>query len=710
MAAASTGEDEGSEIIVTARRRDESLKDVPISISALGAESIRNRGLGSINEIGSTVPNVRMPPANSGSNGSGAYTYGMRGIATNARNIGFDPGVGAYVDGVYVGRSAAFNQVLADVERVEILRGPQGTLFGKNTIAGAVNIVTRKPSSTPEGSVLVGIGNRNASKIEGRLSGPLTDDVSAKISFSRSLKDGDVINRLDGLDYLHDDNTWSLRGALRAEASPGLSFTLSGDFTKTRSRGMGAQLTRVEGMALTVPGVVANDRDAMSIDGLNRSSLINWRDEHGVALTSELELPGNQVTSITAYRDARLRFSTDDDATPWPIQYSGFDDRTKAFSQELRVASTGTRFWSYLVGFYYFHQNGTSKRYTDAALPDAFHSGPFYPIYNNYPTTYGRISTDSRVNSRVWALFTSNDFKLRDDLTLTIGARYTEERKTLDHRQRDTSWIKFPSLDIVGQSRKDSDFSGNASLNYRPTRDTSIYVSVARGFKSGGFNPDYIRRSVTFAPEKVTSYELGVKSDLFDRKVQLSAAAFYTNYENQQVNIFEAGAFTIKNAGRSTIKGGEVELTLRPVSRLTLTGSAGYTDAKYKAFPNCLGANTDCAGRRLPYVPRWSAFGSAEYAIPVPGGEVRPRVEVGYTGDQYFDATNVERNRVPSYTLANASIAYQRDDGWRVSVWAKNALNKKYDAARWDFASLFGIYYFFPGETRTFGADLSYRF
>ena len=704
-----SGASEGPDIVVTARKRGERLMDVPIAISAVTSAGLQSRAVTSVNELGSAVPNVRLPANTGSTQTSGAYAYGMRGLVTNARNIGFETGVGTYVDGVYVSRASAFNQVLSDVERVEILRGPQGTLFGKNTIAGAINIITREPSDTFTGSVSAGIGNRSAWRGDAFVSGPITENVAAKISVFHSQKNGQLRNISDGTDYLNGDNTTSARGAVRFQVADNFKLVLAGDYTYSRTPGSGLQLARISGLALTVPSVVAGDPARINIDGAFGTPTFSQRNEWGTSATAQLDFGSNQITSITAYRDTTLHFTSDDDATPWPIQYSNFKDGARAFSQELRLGSTGRGFWSYLFGVYYFNQKASSTRFTLSARPDATHVGPFYPIYLTKPTSWGRITLDAGVRTESWAVYTSNDFKLDPKLSLTIGLRYTEERKSLDMTQRDTSWIGFPAITITGQSRKDSDVSGNASLAYHPTPGSTIYASVSRGFKSGGFNPDYIRTSVTFGPEKVTSYETGVKADLFGRLLRLNADVFYIDYSGQQVNSFVNGAFFIQNAGKSKIKGAEAEVTLKPTDGLLLTGSVGYTDAKFDKFPNCNGANTSCAGNRPPYVSKWTGYASAEYKIPVGSGTITPRVEWAYTGDSYFDPQNNPYNRVPAYSLVNGTIAYQAD-AWTFTLWSKNLFNKHYDAARWDFVSLFGIYYQMPGETRTFGADVRYKF
>lgn len=708
---AETGTAAGAEveIIVTARKRGERLLDVPIAITAVTAQTLQARAVNSVNELATAVPNVRLPANTASTQTSGAYAYGMRGVVTNARNIGFEPGVGTYVDGVYVSRATAFNQVLSDIERVEILRGPQGTLFGKNTIAGAINIITKEPSDSLEGSVSVGIGNRSAWRTDAYISGPISDNVSAKISGYHSEKDGQLRNVLDDTDYLNADNTTSVRGAVRLEPSSDFSLIFAGDYTHSNTPGSGLQLARVSGMALTVPGVIAGDGEKINIDGAFGTPNFSKRDEWGVSMTAQIGIGANELTSITAFRDTTLHFTSDDDATPWPIQYSDFNDSAEAFSQELRIASTNRDFWNYLIGAYYFSQKASADRFTLAAPPDALNSGPFYPIYLTKPTTSGRISLDAGVKTDAWSLFTSNDLKLTSNLDLTIGLRYTEERKKLDLTQNDTSWIRFPSINIDGQSRKDDDISGNVSVTYKPTTNSSIYASISRGFKSGGFNADYGRSQVTFGPEKVTSYEIGAKAILFDRMVNLNANAFYIDYSGQQVNSFINGAFFIQNAGTSKIKGIEAEISLYPTEGLSLNGSFGYTDATFEEFPNCNGPNTSCAGNRLPYVSKFTGYASAQYRIPMRSGDITPRLEWAYTGDSYFDAQNNQYNRVPSYSIINGTLALRRDQ-WKLTLWAKNIFNKHYDVARWDFASLFGIFYHTPGETRTFGADVRYDF
>ena len=685
-------------IIVTARKRPERLIDVPASISVVSAADIDKARLRAFSDITAVIPNVSF------SGGIGGQLQGLlaiRGIATLVRNIGVESGVGIYVDGVYIGRPDTYNQEMLDVAQVEVLRGPQGTLFGKNTIAGVFNMTSGATTDTVTGNVRAEAGGYGLFRAQATLSGPLAGDaVTGRLSLGYVRRNGFVRHLSGGLDTDSLDQ-FSWRAALALKPSDRVTVTLRTD--GLRDRGVPDYYSSTE---LALPGFTPL---APHQDDANRPNRLK-RDIAGGSVTAVADLGGPELTSITAYRKARYAADLDDDQRQIDIlAIDRFADRTRIWSEELRVSGKVAKALSYVAGVYFMDQRVTTGR--TLALGDFFVPG-FAPS----------LTTNGMVSTRSIAVFGNVDWRVTQRMTLSAGMRYTHERKRASFVQDDVTGLltgpPFLLPDVVFSGRTvNEDVSPTGSLDYALAKGVNLYVRVARGFKSAAFNVDIATspNGLTAGPEHATSYEGGVKGSVLDGRLDFAVSGFHTDYADLQVIQLDGRAAILGNAGRARINGFEAEVIVQPVPHLRLEGSAGYADARYVRFDHCPvplslgGGATDCAGNRLTGAPAATARGAAEYGIVLPIGTLTPRFEAYHQSSVYFDPTNAEQFRAGGRTLLNARLGFATGN-WIASAWVENLTDKVYETYHDDRSNVLITRTTAYGAPRTWGISLAARF
>ncbi len=689
------------EIVVTARKREESAQNVPISITALTGADLAERGIERVSDLIGTVPNLT-----SDGGGSVLGAMGLRGIVAQTRNIGFDSGLGVYIDGVLTVRPNGADQELPDIATVEVLRGPQGTLFGRNTTAGAILLTTRKPNlekAELEGRVAVGnLGQKEASAYA---STPLVDEVlGIKMAGSYAKRDGYLYNTVDGKKH-NDTNRKSWRGGVEWKPTDELDISLGGSYLKQNESLVLGQVTAAD--IVTFPPSAAayfSDPYTVAFDGPDALERRLWMTN----LNINWQLNDYTLTSITAYGDNRTRAAVDNDSTPFPISTSDFRDGAKQFTQELRIASPTSGSFDYLAGIFYLHQKADSYRVTTTFGP------PTAPPPSQF---LGFITDSSTLATDAYALFGSFNWRLVDKWTLSGGMRYGSEKKSVEFSQSNTTFIpltgpfSLPNV-AVDLSRKDSDVSGNLAISYQAFETGRLYASVARGIKSGGYNPDIVGSAdISFEPEKATSYEAGLKSDLLDRRLRINTAVFYTDYKEMQVSSLVGAAFQIRNAGAAKIKGLELEVAAKPASKVELNLGVGYTDAKFTRFPNCFGIES-CEDNRLPFVPRWTASAAVQYHQPVGQGSINANLDANYRSSIYYEASNDPTGLMPGYTLVNARLGYLTNvdrSNWGLTLFAKNLFDKRYFDSSFYLAP-FNERLVRYAPPRTYGIEATYKY
>jgi len=679
LAQGTGGSELTADIIVTARKREESIIDVPISITVMSAEEIRARNATRIRDLGNSVPNV----AFLGAEGNATTTFTVRGVTSQSRiNVGFESGIGVYVDGVLVGRQIGFNQELYDVARVEFLRGPQGTLFGKNSITGAINVVTRQPSDELTADAELSYGSYNEFQARGYVSAPI---VAGKAAFSVSgyylKRDGFQQNLFDGTEVWNEDSRGA-RAKLLLTPTDNLRITIAGDTLDESNVTPGPVITSGYGF---VPGNTRNTNE--NVPGLSN------RKVDGVSGTIELDTAfGATLTSITAYRELKSDRRNDTDAGPADVVASFIDQRQEQFSQELRISSNGTGRFGYVGGVYYYDSTVTSSS-----------ESCFGAIVNVPGFLRGRCgNTFGDINTKSMAIFGNADFKIIESLTVTGGIRYTVEDKRLAFQQVGFPFIA-PSLPLGTDRLSDEDLSPTVTIRWQPSSDMSVYATASRGFKSGGWNVDNITSfaitsfsALQFQAESLWNYEIGFKASVLDRKLNFSGAIFQMDYSDLQVSKLEpvlggGGALVAvtSNAGEARIRGFEAEATVTPLTGLLLSGGVGYADAKYTDYADTVriaGVLTpvNFAGNKLNGAPEWTVNASAQFDAPLADAlALSMRADFSHISSYFFTRENTAAQSIPGRSLVNGQIGIRGGDGkWDLFLFGRNLFDKQYLVSR----------------------------
>ncbi len=746
--ATSAEEDAGEEIVVIARRREERLIDVPIAVTALTADDLARQQTIDLSGIQGTVPNVNLVQGRGSATNANIF---IRGIGQPDALQTFDPAVGIYVDGVYISRiqGALFN--LFDVERVEVLRGPQGTLYGKNTIGGAVNIVSRKPDLDElhaAGSFTY--GRFDQFLVNGYVSAPLvTDRVALSLAGVYDKRDGFVTDPLTGRKY-NDRNTQAGRAILRAEPMERLELILSGDYTRQRTNPtLGYATAPLLATRFVPPGVVVlapalpyGEYDFKASTGFaadQDQALDHW----GTSLTLNYELnDAFSLSSITAYRDLETDFFIDIDATQFELGDVFVGTRQHQFSQELQLKYGSDRL-NGVFGFYYLNEKVTSHQ--EAYADDLFRLTATVPI------TFTRfIDDDQRTKS--YAAFGQLTYDLTDKLSFTGGLRYTKEKKRYNRITTTASSLallngltfRFPE-NLPAPFNDDNEvtfdaWTPSASIAYKPTRDTLLYASASRGFKSGGFNgrvnslndvTEIVNGVATirpfFEPETVWTYETGAKASLLDGRIRLAGDIFYSDYQDFQArvgagnNTGTGGALPVLNAGKLRIWGIEAEATIKPTDPWTIRTSFGYLNAEYKEFDDARRAPTSSfscnpTGQEIICEPAFAppitfsigtdyVFGLGETGSLTIGGDAR------FVDKHFLSVDNRPGLTEDGYVLTNAFVQFDAAGGrYYVRGGVKNLLGTEYKTDAQEFSSVGNIQTAYYGDPRTWSVTAGFRF
>jgi iron complex outermembrane receptor protein len=762
------------EIIVTAQKRAENVQNVPISISAFTAAALKTRGISDVTAMGALAPNVTLDAGTPFSGSSAVLSAYIRGIGQDDFAFNMDPGVGVYVDGVYLARSVGANQDLLDVDRVEILKGPQGTLFGRNTIGGAISIVTKKPADQFDGKIEVTTGRFNRLDTKGTFDIPLAKGLLSSFTFSTKYNQGyQKVIPFPGFangvvadafpsfganhpDWLGGENQYNLRGKILWEAAPNLSVTVSGDYLHQANNGVASTLLKtwtnpanaaavfgplyngciagalpafaMSGVCNTIVGgtslgglishgasllygdqFIAPSIDQTYASGNNFSRMRNY----GGSLSLDWSLGGASIKSVTAYRELHWQSAQDEDGSPLPILQTSFDENQHQFSEELQA--TGKAFadrLSYVFGVYYFNEGGNIHDLVD------------------FPGGLLQIDGQNFLSTTNYAAYTHLNYKVTDQLSFTLGGRYTHEDKHFTGLQGDpngffykangyytpnaaaqaalcNSGASAPSLIGIpaglfcypspgnvyqvypvapdgGFQQTFNNFSPKVGVEYKPLRDLMLYGSWSEGYKTGGWTTRLTAPepagsgAATFGPEKASTFEGGVKSELLDRKVMFNLSGFYTNYKGIQLNFQVGTSPTLENAGNAHIYGFEAEFQTRPIPDLTIQANAGYTHARYSWLsPFVTGVTLDS---RLPKTPEWKFTFSPQYHLHLGDhGDVMIVADYTHTASMFNDTENTVLIERAATNVINASITYRNPgDHWELSLGGTNLTNDRY--------------------------------
>lgn len=754
----SVTEDTGGigDIVVTAQKRAENVQDVPLAISAVSSEYLEARDISSIDRLGSIAPNVKIERAPSNKTIS---QIAIRGSVTINPAVTWEPAVGLYLDGVYIAKAQGSIFDVADLERVEVLRGPQGTLYGRNALAGAVNLVTKKPTGEAGGSAEISYGNYDYWKGKAILNLPAMGALSMKVSGQIQKRDGFVkvgpnpfpqafLARPNSVSDLGNLNGKSGMIQLRLKPEGNFTADYQFDYSRYNQRTDFSQLVSVLPNSLfTDPAILAaiaplglyanpNRQSTASVDA---NPLYEKTRTYGHSLTLALDMGASTLKSISSYRNLRWQDAADLDGSPLDIANTQRDTSFHAYSQELQLTGDAMdNRLNYVVGAFAYKEKAETL-------------GPqrFFGFLNQVGAPGAAdLQSDYGSHTKAWALYAQLDYRLTEALKMTLGARYTNEVKDI-RRKFAVGTPRFTLFDVPYGGVPDAkfnNFSPTATLSYEASDNINVYARWARGYKSGGFNGETDVAGLIgqpfnctsapgnaselcnpYRPEKVDSYELGLKTKLADGKLIFNVAGFWDEHKDIQLSVFTAqgaAASVVLNAAAARIRGLEFEAVARPIPSLTINGSFAVLDADYKSF---IDGGVDVANNRaFPHTPKATAALGVDWRVMQGDwGKLNLTGDYNHVSGYYTfpfalrgnrAVENVASNtRSPGRDIVNvaARISEFNVGGARteLSFWVRNLTKEDRPTNFIDFGAGFGglTLGYFP-DPRTYGATFGVKF
>jgi iron complex outermembrane receptor protein len=757
-----------ADIVVTAQRKSESLQDVPIAITAIDSARLQELGVRSVADIAKFTPSLSLdPPTSSPSFGA---VLNLRGQATGNTILQQEPTVGVYLDGVYMPGQGGVNAgTVLDIARIEVLKGPQGTLYGRNTTGGAISITTAQPTDAFEGRVSGGIGNYGNRELNGVINVPLGEDVAARFVGGYSNGDG-FARELRSGKRLGNAESFVARGTLKAETG-GLTAILRGDYTQGKGGGAPWQLVGMlpnspaateyaaqkNGAAFTTPffffntpvarggcgglpttsaacltavqtfGALLAAAPAQALAEQGSGKAPNTLDKAytnptlsdiklgGISLDLTGDVGGLTLRSISGVRWLKNIVEGDLDALPQNLVYSPNRQYARTFSQELQALGKGLdNRLDYIVGAYYYNLDGYENNFA-VALPTL---NP-----NNPNTLLNDLETKS------WSAYGQATYSLTNQLDVTGGIRYTDDKKTQTSRSFNPSGCQIPVAERIGGAcfgvfhANSNNVSYLARLTYKPSNDLLFYAVHSTGFKGGGLSAGSAAAGSydPFRPEKVNNYEVGFKSDLLDRKLRINSSAFYVDYSDLQRSIVTTNAngspvTRVTNAASARIKGLEAEVTIQPTSAVNIVMTGSYTDAHYLKYISGTGATArDLSARPFGGVSKWRGSVSANVRVLDGPTELDLSANYAYRGrfSLYEDAQRSDpADRFQDgYGLAGARLTMHHvATDTQVALWVQNLFDKRYRAVNVDLSDTLGTNISLTGMPRTYGVVVTKKF
>jgi iron complex outermembrane receptor protein len=725
------------EVVVTAQHRSENLQDVPITIQAFTGEAMQDLGVKSTADLGQFTPNVSIITP-SGAGNQPVIT--IRGVGLNDYNTNNAGPNGVYIDEFYISAPTAQSFNIFDLERVEVLKGPQGTLYGRNTSGGAINLVTAKPTNHLVADAHVEYSSWNTFNIEAAVGGPISETLSGRFAAVVNESDGYFHNTLTGTRE-NGANNFAARGQLQWKPSDDLKVLLSvrGGYLDNRPnqyRHFGT-LDPATGEICSVQQVYAGacvdlfgkGTPEKFFDGAFNRREHNRFTDLASTLRVDYALPnGWDFVSITGGNYNQKKFPEDSDASPDRNLEIDFKAQSNEITQEFRLSHSTDRY-NWVVGAYYLHEALKQHQPLYILLDfDKFFGAGAGDGVASITETINHQSTKSG------AAFGQVEYNLTDALKLIAGARVTAEKKTFrsfgfDRFQEGGMDHFGPAVNIndLQSSLSDSKVNWRLGANYKVTPDVMVFATVSTGFKSGGFNGGFLstdpaareRQLQPVKPETVTAYEIGLKSEFWDRRVVFNAAAFYNDYKNQQIFTLvpstepgQGPVNVLDNAAKVRTYGVEGDLSLRPTSELTLTAQVGLLSAKLVKFVAARDpSQPDFSGNRVPLAPKVTAALLVDWKHPVGDGVLNLQANASYKGKQFFDNSNDPMITQDGYWLANARVAYAiQDERWEVAAFVRNLTGKHYFVDNFNLSSPFGMLTGVVGTPRSFGVEINYRY
>lgn len=730
------------EIVVTAQKRNQNLQDIPAAVSAIAGDDLNRSAQFETQDLAKSVPNLQINT----SFGRSQPNFTLRGVGVaNEYNSHQASPVGVYVDEVSQTARFTHGMQLYDLDRVEVLRGPQGTLYGRNTTGGAINFFTRRPKlDGANGTLSIGYGSFDTREADGAIEfTPVEGKVGFRAAFSYVKSDGFTENvNPNGVD-LNGENSISVRAALRIKPTDDLDINLKGYYSRS-NRTRAAVFGRGVGAGGDFPAINALSGGTLRYSRANLGfhqvddpdpNARYFLDNRGVDLNIAWDVTDDlKLSSVTGWSSGRLSLDQDTDGTPLEILQVFFRAKYSQFSQEFRANYSGINGLDLVVGGFYGQD--TNRTANTFEFFDSLRS-PGNPAVNLPP-----FNADIRFKQvrKTYAGFAHGIIDVTDRLKLTLGARYTHDYVNFSDVNAYISTrlvqngpfvpvvntIPFGAYDpnavYPAIINTENQVTGVASLAYDVTDDVMLFASYTRGYRSGANNAGYVTplQVQYIPPEKVNAYEIGIKSELFDKRLRVNASAFYYDYKNQQVSEIVGAVGFIGSAGPATIKGIELDAEARITRNFTLSSNLGYLDTKYTGTGSL--ASGSLNGNRLPFAPKltWRTSFDWDFAEIGPG-TFRLHGDANYQSKIFFLPNNEDVNVATGndargqvqkgYWLADATLGFRtHDERLEVSLWAKNLFDKEYFVYGLDFKTLFGYDFFIPGSPRTYGARVKVTF
>jgi len=680
------------EVVVTAARREQSVQTSSLAIAVLGGESLAEAGVTQATDLGTVVPGLTV------SLGGGTNQTYLRGVGSFATDAGAESAIAYNINGVYISRPSGVGPIFFDLERVEVVKGPQGTLYGRNATGGAINLIARRPTRELTGEAVVDVGNHDSRRVTGVISGGVTDTLSLRAATQYNKRDGFLS------DGYNDQDSIAARLSALWEPSDTTSLLITGEYADVDSQGEAtvkrSTLSPVPGDAWAGPSV-GNDQQPPTafIPGGTRILDDGFNDIRVAALSAQLDidLGPATLTFIPAYRDTKVAY-----ITYTPGFYFRTNETSKQQSYELRLGNDG-EVLKWVTGLYYFDEDQTQ-------------------LYNLQARPIQESIVDTPLRTRSYAAFGELTYSLTDTFRLIGGLRYSNDEK----RQGGSTQSVLPSPATTSNSgeREFNDVSWRVGAEYDLTSRNMLFVTVANGFKAGGFFPSVPAPNNSFEPEELTAFTVGSRNRFLDRRLQINFEGFYWKYRDKQERYLGAtpsgttGLLTT-NAGKATLYGVNVDLQFKPTSRDTFRLAAEYLNTEYDSFvysvynpsipgpvinsypveaTSCsIGAvvpytandfvpaltndstqSIDCSGMALVRAPEWTGTAGYERIFDVGGSStLRANIDAQFASSQFLSPDFIQSGRDDGYLALNASVAYVRPDNWVFTVWGRNLGNEE---------------------------------
>jgi len=762
-------DDERLEVItVRAQKRPQALQDVPLALTVINAESLAPSQLKDLLDLSDQVPSLNIIQQGTVS----ATNLYIRGLGSSASDAGLESSVGVFIDEVYQSRAANVMSDLVDIEQIEVIRGPQSSLFGKNTSAGVISIATKRPLDTASYFSQLTLGNYGSRQLTAVATGPLSDPLSYRISASRHRSEGFFLNKDDGSEINNRDR-WGVRGQLLFEADEKLSLLFTANYDEVDELCCAASFFRhqaTNAVVLQLLGGSEIGTDPYSRQVSQSNEPYYQHEQMRLSLKADWTGEISKLTAITAYQGFESKTGGDADFTTLALTspHTRQVEEQRVFSQELRWSSIGEGTLQWIAGAYYLNQRFDLRHhyfYGEDMRPyvDVFTSllagavplvglSPLavfeqfvlaYPPNSFFAEGQGLQSGKYELGTESLAVFGRADWQASDKFTLGVGLRWTQEEKHIDARYQiddDFSALDlspggpilainpmfsslsalqfFPPVEDQQHARTKSHLSGSVDLASRINEHFNVYSSLRRGFKSGGFQvTSFIPRSgLEFDDERVSSLEVGLKLNNPNNTWQANLSAFSQRVEGYQLYVIENNSTAVKNASDVDIRGVELDWVQQLNRQFTFTLSATYLDTEFIKFDNApcpFGSITlycDLSGQALPSVPRWASSATATYRHTIKSVELQAWLQYAYKGKRFVSLDRDPVSEQGSVGLVNASVALAiPGSAWELSFWGRNLSDEHYTESMFDSVVLPGDQNAFPAAPRTFGLSLTLR-